>query len=191
MSGGALRHSMHSFLCSSYCVFLVCVSASLLDFLLSFLHLRYCPAGSSAPVVAKPGEYTLGPTPLTRNSTAPCGSGTYCVNGTARPCPAGRFGCADRLGDVGCNGPCTGGFYCPLASSSSQAFACGGNDSARDAAAFYCPVGSGAPLAVGAGSYSTGSSLTSPHQRTGQEVCSPGTYCVLGVQVRQLVVHAS
>ena len=145
---------------------------------------RYCPAGSAAPVSAKAGEYTVGPSPATRNSTLPCTSGTYCVAGTARPCPAGRFGCADRLGDADCNGPCTAGFYCPEGSASSQAQACGGNASRPDAGTFYCPSGSGWPWSVGEGNYSTGSSDASPHQRTGQAQCRPGTYCVLGVQVR-------
>ena len=82
----------------------------------------YCPLGSGAPLIAQPGVYTVGPSPATRNGTLPCVSGSYCVNGTMLPCPAGRFGCADRLGDPLCNGPCTAGFYCPTGSSGSQAY---------------------------------------------------------------------
>ncbi len=67
----------------------------------------YCPLGSAAPSQALPGEYTTGGVcASTRSAAAPCPSGSYCINGTVEPCPAGRFGCADRLSDIGCNGPC-------------------------------------------------------------------------------------
>ncbi len=82
----------------------------------------YCPAGSAAPTLAGPGVYTIGPSAMTRTDTVPCPGGSYCVNGISALCPAGRFGCADRLGDPDCNGPCTGGFYCPAGSTSSQAY---------------------------------------------------------------------
>jgi hypothetical protein len=67
----------------------------------------YCPVGSETPSQALPGEYTTGGVSAsTRSAAAPCPSGFYCVNGIAQPCPAGRFGCADRLSDMGCNGLC-------------------------------------------------------------------------------------
>ncbi len=67
----------------------------------------YCPPGSAAPSQALPGEYTIGgETASTRSASAPCPAGSYCINGTAEPCPAGRFGCADRLSGIGCNGLC-------------------------------------------------------------------------------------
>ena len=81
----------------------------------------YCPMGSGVPAVAVPGEYTTGPAANTRNSTLPCPSGSFCLDGVRALCPAGRFGCADRLSTAGCNGPCTAGFFCPLGSNSSQA----------------------------------------------------------------------
>jgi hypothetical protein len=37
-------------------------------------------------------------------------------------CPAGRFGCASRLGSPDCNGPCNPGFFCPEGSDSSQVY---------------------------------------------------------------------
>jgi len=64
----------------------------------------FCPVGSEAPELALPGEFTVGPTVEMRSSTAPCPSGSYCVDGIPRPCPAGRFGCAARLGVTDCNG---------------------------------------------------------------------------------------
>lgn len=140
----------------------------------------YCPPGSGLPKVALPGEYTVGPTSLTRNGTLPCPSGSYCINGTMFPCPAGRFGCADRLGSSDCNGPCTAGFFCPEGSRSSQAFACGGNASNPLAATFYCPAGSWEPLPVGVGNYSYGSSVEAPHRRTAQSICPVGSFCIAG-----------
>jgi hypothetical protein len=142
----------------------------------------YCPAGSTAPVIARPGEYTVGPTPSTRNSSVPCPSGSYCVGGLAAPCPAGRFGCADRLGDPSCNGLCTGGFYCPAGSQSSQAVSCGGSDTNPTAAALFCPPGSSAPSMVAVGFYSTDVG-TAAHQRSGQALCPVGSYCSAGLLV--------
>jgi hypothetical protein len=82
----------------------------------------YCPLGSVGPVAAQPGEYTSGGTSTTRLQAEPCTSGSYCANGTSRPCPAGLFGCASHLSSNACNGLCTPGFYCPLGSVSSQAY---------------------------------------------------------------------
>jgi hypothetical protein len=82
----------------------------------------YCAEGSGAPTLALPGEMTVGASSTTRSAVVQCPSGLYCVDGAATPCPAGRFGCADRLSDPSCNGPCTPGFYCPAGSTSSQAY---------------------------------------------------------------------
>jgi hypothetical protein len=49
------------------------------------------------------GTYTTGPSPATMNSTAPCLAGSYCTEGLSHLCPAGRFGCADRMSDPLCN----------------------------------------------------------------------------------------
>lgn len=49
------------------------------------------------------GVFTTGPSPSTRNGTRPCPSGSFCVDGLSHRCPAGRFGCADRLSDPMCN----------------------------------------------------------------------------------------
>jgi hypothetical protein len=82
----------------------------------------YCPPGAGAPIAALPGEYTVGGTPLTRSSAVQCTSGSYCVDGMLIACPAGRYGCSERLSSSDCNGWCTAGFYCPTGSSSSQAY---------------------------------------------------------------------
>jgi hypothetical protein len=137
--------------------------------------------GSLSTIVCA-GEYTVGETNETRSSVSSCASGSYCMNGVMALCPAGRFGCADRLGDAECNGPCSPGFYCPAGSISNQQRTCGGQASTPLAATFYCPEGSGFRLVVGVGNFSTGSS--SPHLRSGQEVCPLGTYCEDGVKVR-------
>ena len=84
----------------------------------------YCPVGSGSPLQVPVGWYS---TPedvdaSLRSSARPCPSGSFCVGGVRAPCPAGRFGCADRLVVPGCNGPCTLGFFCPTGSNSSQAY---------------------------------------------------------------------
>ncbi len=144
----------------------------------------YCPAGSSRPLVAISGVYTIGQSPETRNATLPCDSGSYCVNGTRSLCPAGRFGCADRLYEAGCNGPCAAGYFCPAGSVSNQQAPCGGENSTVDgAAAVYCPAGSAAPTPASLGHFTVGSDFDRKHVRTGQEMCSNGTFCIDGIQV--------
>ena len=144
----------------------------------------YCPAGSASPRVAAAGEYTTGLDVATMNGSASCQSGSYCVNGTSRLCPGGTFGCADRLVDATCNGLCSAGYYCPPGATSNAQHACGGNASSEDAAAVYCPPGAAAPTPVDVGYYSTGSGADSPHVRSGEAQCPPGTYCDAGVMVR-------
>ncbi len=145
----------------------------------------YCPEGSGLPRVAPPGMYTVGPSSVTRNDSAPCPSGSFCVGGVLRPCDAGSFGCADRQWLPTCNGPCTAGYYCPAGSTSSRAEACGGGPTQAGAAAHYCPAGSAEARVVGIGNYSTGSPDDTPHLRTGQAVCPAGHFCDSGVLVRE------
>ena len=144
----------------------------------------YCGPGSASPAVAIGGEHTVGPDERTRNGTAACASGSYCVNGTSRLCPGGYFGCADRLDSALCNGQCNAGYYCSAGSVSNQQHTCGGNASSPNASAVYCPVGSPQPVRVDVGYYSTGSSDANPHIRSGQAQCPVGTYCVGGTMVR-------
>ena len=134
----------------------------------------YCPVGSSAPTLALPGQRTIGDSNETRNGTVHCPAGSYCVGGVAIVCPAGRFGCADGLGDADCNGPCAPGYFCPPGSTSNQMVACGN-------ASVYCPVGSSGPQRVGTGNFST--SGPTPERHSEQLSCSPGSYCMAGVQV--------
>jgi hypothetical protein len=144
----------------------------------------YCPVGSAWPQVSPAGDYTVGPTERTRNSSVPCPSGSFCIGGVMAPCLAGSFGCSRRLSTPTCNGPCTAGFYCPSGSLSSQAVACGGNSSLPDAATHYCPQGAALPSVVAVGFYSVGSPVDAPHLRTGQLVCPLGFYCTGGIAVR-------
>ena len=143
----------------------------------------YCPAGVALPMSVPQGYLSLGNNSTMRSSVLPCSSGTYCVNGVNASCPAGRFGCADRLSDAGCNGPCAPGYYCPPGSVSIAERACGGNATVPDAAMHFCPQGSPVPLIVGDGNYSIGSADDSPHLRSGQAICPTGTYCSVGVKV--------
>jgi hypothetical protein len=150
----------------------------------------FCPARSGLPQVAAAGKYTVGPSNATRNDSAPCPGGSYCIGGVQFLCEAGSFGCADRLSVSTCNGPCTSGYYCPAGSTSSLAHACGGNATHPDAASWYCPQGSPVAVRVGPGNYSSGSPEDAPHVRTGQSVCPPGHYCVGGVLVRVMCALA-
>ena len=135
----------------------------------------YCPAGASAPIAAALGDRTVGPTAATRNATVLCDASQYCVNGTAFPCPAGRFGCATGLGTAECNGPSAPGFYCPAGSGSNHAQPCGN-------ASVYCPEGAPAPITVQDGYYSLGG--PSSLQQSQQALCPVGSFCVGGVRVR-------
>ena len=116
-------------------------------------------------------------------STLPCRSGWYCTGGVATLCEGGRFGCADRLSEPNCNGPCPAGFYCPAGSVSSQQYPCGCNAGNARAAWVYCPEGVEAPRAVGLGNYSVPVEVP-VHRRTAEAACPPGSYCIDGVKVR-------
>lgn len=139
----------------------------------------YCPAGSGSPLIVAPGEYSVGGwSNETRNSTASCDEGAFCVNGVRELCPAGRYGCSILVSDPLCNGPCVEGFYCPLGSSSGTANSCGAK--LQHPASVYCPVGSASPVAVDAGHYAT---KGSPPDRFGnQSLCEDGSYCEHGVK---------
>ena len=134
----------------------------------------YCPLGSSVPQAAPGGVFTNGGDDVTRTMVTACPTGYYCVNGTSRACPVGRFGCATGLSLSDCNGECAAGYYCPLASTSSHALPCGG-------AAVFCPVGSGLPIAVDIGYYSYGGASAAVQSM--QALCPHGSFCVGGVKV--------
>ena len=136
----------------------------------------YCPVGSSGPLTAPGGVFTVGGDETTRADTTTCPIGHYCVGGTARGCPMGRFGCATGLSLDVCNGECAAGYYCPEASNSSHAVQCGG-------AAVYCPSGSGVPIPVDVGYYSLGG--TTAAVQSAQALCPLGSFCISGVKVRR------
>jgi hypothetical protein len=51
----------------------------------------YCPAGSTTPMVAEAGKYTIGGSSfLHRTSALLCEPGHYCQSGVKKPCPGGR-----------------------------------------------------------------------------------------------------
>ena len=135
----------------------------------------YCPLGSEEPIVAGPGELTLGLTNATRNASSLCQPTKYCVNGSEYLCPAGRFGCASKLGTPECSGLCAAGYYCPVGSLTNNMFTCGN-------ASVYCPDGAATPTLVDVGNYSLGG--PSESQQTRQAVCPHGSYCVNGAKVR-------
>lgn len=147
----------------------------------------YCPSGTVQRMRAVPGEYTVGLSNDTMSATVACPSGSYCIDGVAALCPAGRFGCAARLGDASCNGLCVAGHYCTAGSTSNVQHPCGGTDALNSSAAsVFCLEGSAHPMLVGVGNYSIGSGDDAPHKRTMQAVCEPGSYCIAGIKVRDL-----
>ena len=84
----------------------------------------FCPEGTSTPIFALPGYYTIGQTKTTRYDQVACPAGAYCVHGVINDCPAGRYGMASRLESANCTGPCATGHYCPRGSVQSQEIPC-------------------------------------------------------------------
>ncbi|KAA0145912.1 hypothetical protein FNF28_07769 [Cafeteria roenbergensis] len=98
----------------------------------------FCPEGSSAPSTVADGYYSFGgESSAVRTGSAICEKGYYCSNGERSPCPAGRFGSTEGLSSPACSGPCTAGFLCPSASTSSTAEECDVDGSGD----VYCPEG--------------------------------------------------
>ncbi len=121
----------------------------------------FCPAGSGAePTPLTPGYHSVfnttsyAPAPTISSSSLTvsvsttqvlCSPGFWCGGGgTATPCAAGRWGGAPGLQSAECSGLCEEGYFCPAASTTPRAAACG-------SLAVYCPKGSGAPSPVPAG----------------------------------------
>ena len=105
--------------------------------------------------------------------TGPCSAGYFCLAGSSSPtasaCPAGKYSEEGAFECIGCDE----GFYCPVASVSSQQVACGG-------ASFFCEAEAGAPTAVTSGWFSTPTTNVAT-QRSGQTACPAGSYCLGGV----------
>jgi len=79
----------------------------------------YCPAGTGAPVPAKPGHFTVGGANATvRTNQHACEPGSYCSRGTKFDCPPGTFGSRSRLATPKCSGQCNLGHYCLAGSTS-------------------------------------------------------------------------
>lgn len=164
----------------------------------------YCVRGSSAPTQVHSGFYSIrtgtnagalslwNPSNSTQTAEIPCEPGYYCIDGIKQPCPPGRFGWRYGMNSSLCGGICAPGYYCPsyLApqpdapshtvwpgkphlQAAAPEFECGG-------VGFFCPSGSFYPMFVGGGNYTTGGSSDN-RTRSGQEMCSPGTYCSNGM----------
>ncbi|CBK23508.2 uncharacterized protein [Blastocystis hominis] len=122
---------------------------------------KYCPQGSSTPLLAPEGYYT---TPengnvMTRTGIEICPPGHHCTGG---------------LTTSECSGLCEAGYYCPPGSTNSTANDCGSVDK-------YCPEGSGSPIDVSEGYYS-GPESSNESNRSEQTICPIGSYCVNGVK---------
>jgi hypothetical protein len=134
----------------------------------------YCPVGSGAALSVSVGFYSSGSVSVTnRTSQTECEAGFFCVAGVRTACPAGRFSALTGWSS-NCTNVCPAGYFCPQGTSSAFAFPCGSADK-------YCPAGSAVALAVPTGAYST-PVTTAATNRTGVAYCTPGTYCLSGVQ---------
>jgi hypothetical protein len=79
----------------------------------------YCPLGSSAPVVAAKGSYTINVVPVlpgqdannTRSGVAYCPVGHFCADGKLTQCPGGTFSNQTEQGV--CPHECPAGYFCP------------------------------------------------------------------------------
>ncbi|KAA0172796.1 hypothetical protein FNF27_05776 [Cafeteria roenbergensis] len=136
----------------------------------------YCPEGSASPLLVEEGYYSFGgESSAVRTGSAICEKGYYCSNGERSPCPAGRFGSTEGLSSPACSGPCTAGFLCPSASTSSTAEECDVDGSGD----VYCPEGTTVRRSVSTGYYS--SPLSAPaSQRSAQTLCEEQYVCISG-----------
>lgn len=141
----------------------------------------YCPPGSPVPRLADSGYYTVGPNNAKTDQRI-CSPGFYCLDGTKRACPAGKYGAVAGLAIPECSGDCSAGYYCPPASA--RQFACGN-------ASVYCPRASIAPKLVGHGNYSSmddsdgpsvAAATASSDVRASERICEPGYYCLDGIR---------
>lgn len=116
----------------------------------------YCPLGSYEPTFVPNGFYAIGQndtTMATRSDIAPCPPGHYCIGGLVRPCDAGRYSHSGS-GTAECDGLCSVGYYCPIASTSMEQIPCpagryGSTVGMTNAyctgsclAGYYCPIAS-------------------------------------------------
>jgi hypothetical protein len=107
----------------------------------------YCPQNSSTPTQAPPGFVTRGVGgPTLRSSVALCPQGQWCLNGTARDCPAGRYGDAQGLYNATCSGQCQDGALCIPGSTSAAGTLCPTGSFCVAGDATPCPRGTYNPV---------------------------------------------
>ena len=142
---------------------------------------KYCPGGSGSAQAVPEGWRSLGGSAggMTRTSVAECSLGTYCIDGVATNCPAGRF--TGRQGQSSC-AECTAGYYCPEGSASATQEPCGGGPSGSTflpPAGHFCPAATTTRRTVQSGYYST-----DPNEldirRSGEQQALRGYVVVLG-----------
>lgn len=144
---------------------------------------KYCPAGSSIPLVSPTGYYTVDingndyvESRYSRSSIKICPLGYYCNNGIKLPCLAGYYGASYGLSEGTCSGICPQGFYCPLASTNPFEFTCGNSP------VYNCPVGSVHKLSTRDGYYAILPHIDIGGGYGGEEICPRGSYCLNGIR---------
>lgn len=153
----------------------------------------FCPEESAAATTVDVAYYSVGDTPATAHSQAPCPAGSYCLLGAAFPCPAGS--------------------YCRPMTASDEWLLCGNSS-------VFCQSGASTPVHVSHGFYTTGglsfvgvrvpssdTSVAAPcdgllvhvrtsaggteSTRTGQALCEAGFACSAGVKTECADGHVS
>lgn len=112
-------------------------------------HAVWCPEGSELPLIVPAGFLGQGSTKETQVALTKCPLGSYCVDGVAILCPAGKFGNASSLVGAACSGQCQAGYFCPPGSVQARPLRCQGPKQ-------FCPAGSGLPQQVSVGFYTIG-----------------------------------
>ncbi|XP_070399343.1 multiple epidermal growth factor-like domains protein 6 [Nothobranchius furzeri] len=111
---------------------------------------RYCPEGTSIPLLCPPGTYSDSLFLMDASGCSPCPAGQFCA-GTGLVSPSGR---------------CQAGSYCPGGDTAST-----GSEGGLCPTSHYCPEASASPMPCLAGTYTN---------LTGQPACSrcpAGYYC--------------
>ncbi len=143
----------------------------------------YCPRGSSAPLVAQSGFYTVddqghdfADSQTRRTNVKVCEVGYFCEGGERHVCPSGTFGLVEGLSTAQCSGECPEGWHCPPKTVSPFAYPC--SSSPR----YYCPAGSDHPLSTEAGFFSVRSHVAEGGGFGATVVCPRGSFCQNGVR---------
>ncbi|ETV76523.1 hypothetical protein, variant 1 [Aphanomyces astaci] len=113
-----------------------------------------------------------------------CPRGSFWDGSACTLCPAGMFGATRGLISPLCSGPCSGGYFCPVGSTSPVQQQCGSPN-------YYCPPGTPLRRTVATGYFTVKSTdgnglddflMSEPYTSSAQVQCEVGHYCISGIQ---------